>query len=81
VVIGVNNTVTWTNNDTVDHTVASSSVPTGAANFTSAIIAPGGTYSYTFTVPGTYTYYCTLHAWMKGTVIVEAAAPTPASPK
>jgi plastocyanin len=74
VVIGINNTVTWTNNDTVDHTVASSSVPAGAANFTSPMIAPAGTYTYTFTVPGTYSYYCTLHAWMTGTVIVKAAS-------
>jgi plastocyanin len=80
VIIGVNNTVTWTNKDGVNHTVASSSIPVGAADFTSALIAPGGTYSYTFTVPGTYAYHCTLHAWMKGTVIVKAA-PSPASPK
>ncbi len=79
VVIGINNTVTWTNNDTVDHTVASSSVPAGAANFTSPMIAPAGTYTYTFTVSGTYSYYCTLHAWMTGTVIVKAASSAPAA--
>jgi plastocyanin len=79
VVIGINNTVTWTNNDTVDHTVASSSVSAGAANFTSPLIAPAGTYTYTFTVPGTYSYYCTLHAWMTGTVIVKAASSPPAA--
>jgi plastocyanin len=72
VVIGVNNTVTWTNGDTVSHTVASRSVPSGASSFTSPIIAPGGTYSETFTVAGTYAYYCTLHSWMTGTVVVKS---------
>jgi len=81
VVIGVNNTVEWVNNDQgASHTVNSSSVPTGAVAFGSGnmIKAPsattaGGTYSYTFTVPGTYQYYCTYHSWMKGTVVVLAA--------
>jgi plastocyanin len=72
VVIGVNNTVVWTNNDTVDHTVFSKSVPTGAATFASPIIAAGGNYTQTFTVAGTYEYYCSLHAWMTGTVIVKS---------
>ncbi|MDA4117925.1 MAG: cupredoxin domain-containing protein [Thaumarchaeota archaeon] len=72
VVIGVNNTVTWTNSDTVNHTVYSTSVPTGASAFNSPMITPGGTYTQTFTVPGTYSYHCNIHSWMTGTVIVKS---------
>jgi plastocyanin len=89
VVIGVNSTVVWTNDDSVGNTVTSVSVPAGAAPFDSGLIEPstshgmpwqtptGGTFSETFTVPGTYQYHCTAHSWMTGTVIVLAAS-TPA---
>ena len=70
VVIGVNNTVTFTNNDTVHHTVTSSSVPKGASQFNSGDMGPGATWTYTFTVPGTYDYFCIYHSWMTGTVTV-----------
>jgi plastocyanin len=62
--------VTWTNNDSSHHTVTSSTVPTGAKSFNSGDIAPGGTFTYTFTVPGTYQYGCTYHTWMTGTITV-----------
>jgi len=65
VVIGVNNTITWTNTDTVPHTVTST---TGL--FDSGIIDRGMSWTFTFTSPGTFDYYCTLHPWMKGKVIV-----------
>ncbi len=70
VVIGVNATVTWTNNDVSHHTVTSSSVPQGATSFNSGDMAPGATFTYTFTVPGTYHYVCNYHTWMTGTVTV-----------
>lgn len=69
-VIGVNNTVTWTNNDTVAHTVTSTSVPSGASAFNSGNMAVGTTFTYTFTVPGTYQYTCAYHPWMTGTITV-----------
>jgi plastocyanin len=72
IVIGVNNTVTWTNNDTSAHTVTSMVVPAGAETFNSGIISKGGVYTLTLTVPGTYEYICSLHAWMKGTFIVKS---------
>jgi plastocyanin len=82
VVIGVNNTVVWTNGDTdnggTDHTVTSTSVPAGASSFDSGIMAAGATFTQTFTVPGTYQYHCSLHAWMTGMVVVEEGSPTPA---
>jgi plastocyanin len=72
VIIGKNNTITWTNDDTSAHTVTSVSIPNGVATFNSGILGNGGTFTMTFTVPGTYQYDCSLHLWMKGTVIVKS---------
>jgi len=71
VVIGVNNTVVWTNKDTAAHTVVNASAPVAFGSATSLIPA-GQTWSFTFTGPGTYSYFCSLHPYMKGTVIVKA---------
>jgi plastocyanin len=65
VVIGVNNTVIWTNNDNEPHTVTASD-----GSFDSGNMNPGATFAYTFTKPGTYTYICTYHPWMHGYVTV-----------
>jgi plastocyanin len=74
-VIGFNNTVTWTNGDSAPHTVTSTSVPSGASMFDSGNMNSGATFSYTFTIPGTYKYDCTYHTlWMRGTVIVKQTA-------
>jgi plastocyanin len=73
VVIGDNNTVTWTNNDPSIHTVTSTTVPTGAAPFDSGYLDTGDTFTYTFQVAGVYEYHCQLHPWMTGFVIVKAA--------
>lgn len=80
VVIGINNTVTWTNNDITAHTVTP--VNPGASGWTSSgTISPGGTYSFTFTVAGGYDYMCQYHSFMGGTVFVKAATtPTPEFP-
>jgi len=66
VVIGVNNTVTWTNNDQVTHTVTALD-----GSFDSGLMQPGQIYVHTFTTPGTYQYHCQIHAWMNGTVVVS----------
>jgi plastocyanin len=67
VVIGVNNTATWVNNDLATHTITSDS-----GVFDSSVLNQGQSWSYTFTTPGTYTYHCSIHPWMTGTVIVES---------
>ncbi len=64
--INVNNTVVWVNEDDVVHAVVARD---GTFNFPS--INPGQSISFTFTRPGRYDYYCNLHPWMTGTVIVE----------
>src|SRR3989441_3102630 len=66
VVLGVNNTVTWTNDDKSPHTASSMS---GA--FDSRNLNPGMSYTFTFTAPGTYPYACAYHGWMHGTVVVK----------
>ena len=57
--------VTWVNHDEVPHTI----VDTDKA-FRSAALDTDETYSYTFTKPGTYHYFCTLHPKMVATIIV-----------
>jgi plastocyanin len=59
-------TVTWTNNDGELHTVTSSENV-----FTSPGLDADETFSYTFSTPGTYTYYCKLHPHMTGTIVVK----------
>ncbi len=59
-------TVTWTNEDDIPHTVVSPN------NFRSQVLDTDGTYSFTFTTPGTYKYFCSLHPHMTGTILVEA---------
>ena len=61
-------TVTWTNEDDDSHTVASSS-----KLFKSKALDTGDKFSFTFTTPGTYAYICSVHPYMTGTVVVEAA--------
>jgi len=69
VVIGVNNTVMWVNNDVSIHTVTS--VPAGL--FDSGNLNTGQSWTYTFKTPGTYQYHCIYHGWMTGEVVVSAA--------
>ena len=68
VVIGVNNTVVWTSHSFTYDTVTSS-----AGLFSSGAISPGESYSFTFTEPGVYEYYCQYHLWMHGTIVVKSA--------
>ena len=71
-VIGVNNTVAWTNNDSIHHTVTTTSAPAGGG-FNSGNMNGGATCTHTFTVAGTYQYDCVYHSWMTGTVVVKAS--------
>jgi len=81
VVVGVNNTVIWLNNDTVPHTVTPSTLPAGGNwSVGSGNLAVAQTYQFTFTVPGRYTYVCAYHSWMHGTVIVKSGSTVPEFP-
>ena len=59
-------TVTWVNNDAISHTSTSDS---GAWN--SGAVAPGGRFSFTFATPGMFSYHCSIHPGMIGTVVVH----------
>jgi plastocyanin len=63
-------TVTWMNQDGAVHQIASEAGTPVA--FTSDSLANGASYQFTFTQPGTYTYYCPFHPPMKGTIIVQS---------
>ena len=66
-------TVTWTNKDSLRHTVVSG-IPTGEVAgtiFDSKVIEPGQTFKFTFTKAGTYDYFCIIHPWIQGRVIVK----------
>ena len=83
VAIKVGETVQWVNDGETVHSVSTSaanalnskdaSMPKGAVAFDSGFIPPGGDYSHTFTVPGTYRYFCLPHekAGMVGVVVVR----------
>jgi plastocyanin len=61
-------TVSWTNEDDIPHTVAAVN-----REFKSKAMDTGDAYSFTFTTPGTFAYFCSLHPHMTGTIVVEAA--------
>jgi plastocyanin len=64
-------TVTWTNDDTLPHTVTSGNADTGpSGEFDSGIIMGAGSFTHTFDKAGTFDYYCALHPYMIGQVIV-----------
>ena len=71
VTIGVGETVTWHNDSGVIHTVTSGSFEDGPDGvFDSSIVMSGDTFTHTFTETGQYEYFCSIHPWMTGTVIV-----------
>ena len=67
-------TVTWTNRDSTLHTVTSGSAESGnsgtGTEFDSSYLAAGKTFQHQFSISGTFDYYCTLHPYMKGKVVV-----------
>jgi plastocyanin len=58
--------VIWRNEDDIPHMVASST-----RLFKSKALDTDDSFSFTFTAPGTYEYFCSLHPRMTGTVVVE----------
>lgn len=73
VIIGVNNTVTWENLDTVTQTL------NGPNTFSTQTIAPGQSFSYTFSSVGTFSYSSPTFSFEKGTVtVVQSTATTSA---
>ena len=73
----VGDTIIWTNNDSVPHTVTSGTGPNDpnmGKDFDVGIstpISPGSTFSHKFTTPGKFPYFCQIHPTMVGNVIVS----------
>ncbi len=67
--IPVGTTVTWINEDDIPHALATTN-----KSFKSQALDTDDKFSFTFTTPGTYEYFCSLHPHMKATIVVEAGA-------
>lgn len=65
--VGVGETVTWINDDSMLHSVDSRQ----EGLFSSGLISQKRSFEHTFTEQGTYEYYCSLHPWMAGTISVR----------
>ena len=86
--VNQNDTVRWINRDTEVHTVTSG-VGAGLESlmnnkqgtkdgiFDSGIFKPGGNWTYKFEKTGVFTYFCTVHPWMEGTVVVKKGVSLP----
>jgi plastocyanin len=66
VTVAVGTEVTWTNRDDIPHTVV-----TEDKAIKSKPLDTDEKFSYTFTKPGTYSYFCSIHPKMKGEVVVK----------
>ena len=66
--VAAGTTVTWINHDDVPHTASSAG---DRPAFDSKALDTDDKYSFTFTRPGTYKYYCKVHTHMTGTVVVK----------
>jgi LPXTG-motif cell wall-anchored protein len=80
--VRIGQTLTWTNRGPSSHTATA-----GDGSFDTGVLRKGASASHRFTRAGTFTYMCTIHPSMKGSVRVVAAggsqarpAPTPAAP-
>jgi plastocyanin len=69
VTVKAGTTVTWTNKDDIPHGIASAN---NAFTRSKALDTDDG-FSFTFTTPGTYQYFCYIHPHMTGTIVVQAA--------
>ena len=69
-------TITWTNRDDIPHGIAASN----NAFARSKALDTDDAFSFTFTTPGTYQYFCYIHPHMVGTIVVEAATGENAKP-
>lgn len=71
IVIKQGNPVTWVNEDAAFHSVTSGYYDEPSEIFDSGYLDPEESFTFIFENIGTYDYFCTLHPWMKGQVIVE----------
>ena len=71
VTIDVGGEVTWENDDTAAHTVTSGTPTEGPSGvFDSSLVMAGSSFSHTFEDAGSFDYFCMVHPWMQGMVMV-----------
>ena len=81
VTIDVGGEVSWVNEDTAAHTVTSGSTSSGPDGvFDSGLFMPETSFSFKFEEAGEYPYYCMVHPWMSGMVIVQEELEEPEEP-
>jgi plastocyanin len=66
ITVAAGTTVTWTNRDDIPHTVVADD-----KSFKSKVLDTDEKFSYTFSKPGTYPYFCSVHPKMTGKVVVQ----------
>jgi plastocyanin len=66
ITVAAGTTITWVNGDDIPHTAVSTD-----GVFKSKVLDTDEKFSYTFTKPGTYQYFCSIHPKMTGKVVVQ----------
>ena len=80
VTINVGDEVTWSNDDSAAHTVTAGTPADGPSGvFDSSLFMAGTTFSYKFEEAGTIPYFCMVHPWMDGIVVVGNVEAMPTS--
>jgi len=73
VTLDIGGEVIWENNDTAAHTVTSGTPTEGPDGiFDSSLVMAGSSFSHVFEEAGSYDYFCMVHPWMQGMVMVSA---------
>lgn len=73
--VHVGDTVTWVNNGPSPHSATANN-----GSFNTGVLKKGQSGSHTFTQAGTFTYFCSVHPFMHGTIVVAASTQTTGSP-
>lgn len=69
--VSTGTTVTWSNEDNIDHTVTAGTPEAPETTFDIDLPEAGTSGSHTFDEPGTYVYFCQVHESMRGEVVVN----------
>lgn len=72
ITVKVGQPVTWLNEDSAFHSVTSGTYDIPTDDFDSGYMDPYQSFTLTFEQAGTVDYFCTLHPWMAGRVVVES---------
>jgi plastocyanin len=71
ITVHVGDTVRWTNSGAAPHTSTSGTLPKADGRWSSGILSPRQSFSFTFNEAGEYPYFCQVHAFMTATIIVK----------